>query len=163
MFKKGIIFVASVVFVFLMVTNVNAIKLTDGVHTGMSFEEVSKKIDLKLHIEQDILKLYNRVDTNVYYAFNTRKDELAYKVSFFSIKSWDKMMNKFTEKLGEPYKRKSSAGMITHFWEFGDDRGLKMSNNPEWEEAFQLWYGSVSRWNEIAESHSNYRKFPETN
>lgn len=145
------IYLMAVVFIVVcaFTTPVNAVELTDGVHTGMSFEQVSEQIDLKPHAEDKGLDLYKRKGSSAYYVFSDGYG-LMYKIILQPVERWDDMMNTFTEKFGPPTKRPSNNDVMTYFWEIGGGAGLKMSNDPGIEEAFQLWYGSVSLWDQLA-------------
>jgi hypothetical protein len=58
-----------IVFCSTVTDNAFAVKLADGVHTGMSFEEVSNKIPLKYFNGEKYIKAYKRTDVaNTYYA-----------------------------------------------------------------------------------------------
>lgn len=166
MFSKMFSKFSLIAFIFITVCafaiSANALELTEGVKTGMSVQEVEKSIDLKPHVNRGDLQFYERTDKgNAFYAFNTATDELVYKVVFYSEDSWDKLMDKFIDNLGEPVKRRDDKGFMKHFWTTGSEAGIIMSNNPDFEGVFQLWYGSVPLWNELTEQVSGLRKFPE--
>jgi hypothetical protein len=95
--------------------------------------------------------LYRRTDEgNAYYAFNTKTDELIYKIVIYKADSWGGMIDKLTANRGAPTKRRADSGVMTYFWRIGDDAGVKVSNNPDFEDTFQVWYGSISLWNKLA-------------
>lgn len=149
----------AVFMVFMMLGVSNAVELTDGVHTGMQLQEVKSQIDLKHHITDGQLEIYRKVDSAAFYAFNMNKNKLVYKIVFYPDKKWDKMMDNIVNKFGNPVERPSNSGVMTYFWSTDSGAGIKLSNNPDFENVFQLWYGSVPLWDELAENHSKLSKF----
>jgi len=153
---KKLCMVIVVLVMFLWSVPVLAIDLGNGVETGMGLSKVSQKIDLEHYKTSKGLTAYKRVDYSVYYFFDEDTHILLYKLQFFLDKKWDVMAEKVGNICGNPVILKSEIG-YTYFFNKGD-LGFKLMDYND--EAFQLWIGSVSLWNDFVDRHQGMRAFP---
>ena len=146
-------------FVLLMcsVGFAGGIELTDGVVTGMNLSEVKQEINLDYNTTQKGLVLYRRYTFvegekkyyNSYYFFNNDTKELIYKLM---------MREGEPEKKVENLEESATSHVIdggTHFFsKEGSDLGYKIMDNEAGDGEYQLWVGSISLWDELAESNT---------
>jgi len=159
MLKRFYFTVILVVLSLFVVGNCFAnVKISDGIYSGMTLEQVKNQIELEKHGTDKGLVSYRQPEEFDIYFFRQDNMELIYKISFFQIQSWDKMMNLLKSNSVCYTAKENNNGLITHFFNLGDDVGVKMSKYND--KAFQIWYGSISRWNELAKENNKLREFP---
>jgi len=159
MLKKFYFTVILVVLSLFIVGNCFAnVKISDGIYSGMTLAQVKNQIELEKHGTDKGLVSYRQPNKLNFYFFRQDNMELVYKISFYSIQGWDKMMGALKSNSEYYTAKKDSNGIVTHFFNLGDDVGVKMSKFND--KAFQLWYGSISEWNKIAKENSKLREFP---
>ncbi|MFW6242757.1 MAG: hypothetical protein ACOC2W_01205 [bacterium] len=162
MFKKVFVFFI-MVFVFFMFTSLNCfasgVDIGDGIKTGMTLNEVDDKFDLEHFKTSRGLASYHKSGTGTYYFFNKNNKKLIYKLVVIHDKKWDKIENMLNKKCGDPVIKKDSKGNKVYFFADGDT-GFKMSKNEMFDDAWQLWYGSISMWDDLAKNNG-MNKFPE--
>ncbi|MFW6101673.1 MAG: hypothetical protein ACOC90_09830 [Bacteroidota bacterium] len=160
MFKKCFTLLVMILVMFFLASGVSfAVDLGDDIKTGMSIEEVKEKFELD-HFKTDKgMTSYKKVDTGTYYFFNKENKKLLYKLVVMADKKWDEIESMLEKKCGDPVVRKDKKGNKVYFFADGDT-GFKMSKNDMFDDAWQLWYGSISLWDDLAEDQG-MNKFPE--
>lgn len=160
MFKKSLMFMITVLVTFFLAAGVSfAVDLGDDVETGMYLSEVEDIFELNHYKTARGMVSYNREGTGTFYFFDKETEELIYKLVVMSDKKWDKIKSMLERKCGEPVVEKDSQGNNIYFFADGDT-GFKMSKNDTLaDDTWQLWYGSISMWNEVAKENG-MNEFP---
>ena len=160
MFKKSfVLMIAMLVIFFLGAGNSFAVDIGNGIETGMSISEVSTKYEIEHFKTSRGLASYQKTGTGTFYFFNANTNNLIYKIVVLPNKSWDNVKYKLKNKCGSPFVRKDNKGNPVYFFRSADT-GFKMVKNNWVDNAWQLWCGSISMWDNFARNH-NMNKFPD--
>lgn len=149
MFNRSLLSLVYLLAIFsLFATNVYAVDLGYGIKTGMSYDQVAKKIELEHFKNQKGLDAYHRLDSGSYYFFSDQNEKLIYKLSFQPNDKWDSTMKVLKDLCGDYTKARD------HYFFSNGDSGFKMFKLEAQEGYWQLWFGSVSLWNKHARKYS---------
>ena len=149
----------AVVFVMFMCSTgiAGGIELTDNVVTGMNYNEVNEEINLEHTASQRDLDIFRRYVIkngdkklyNAYYCFNGHTGELIYKLLYM-----DGDVDEKVEDLKENASSVIEEGGTYFFSKEGSDLGYKIMDNESGDDQYQLWVGSISLWDDLAEENS---------
>ena len=129
------------------------IALGGGLVTGATLNEMQDEIDGSIEeMDLDDSRCFGfyKVDYDeggsVYIAINENTGKLVYKLSFYDVDKKESIKNYLEKKCGNPIKER---GTLFYYYK---DLGFKVT--PYNDDVFQLWVGSVARWDNAAEDTS---------
>lgn len=162
--KTFITLMVTALMVFLVAgfASASGIELTDGVETGMKKYEVEEEINLEHTLTDEGLTGCQRYEVKdgekqyyaSYYFFNADTNELIYKL----LPSQEGDKHEKADELGEDATSVVRERGTYFIAREGSDLGFKLMDAED-EGEYQLWIGSISLWDEVAEDNSSLNPF----
>lgn len=142
-----------------MYSTASAVVLDYDIETGMTVNQVKDEIRIKLYKNQHNLEMYRKISSagpfkfysNVFYAFNKNTNELMYRIKFVDEEEGAELFTLLKNSYGKPAVKINRRGNKIYFFS-NNDAGFKLSkSNLVDEGGWQVWFGSISKWNAFAE------------
>ena len=143
------------------------IRLDKEAITSMTPEELNRELGDKGELNYldsrstEYLDYYRRSDNNQLYVFNSKRNQLIFKFSYYEEKGKTTLIRELTSKCG-PYEYHEHNGRKVFRFRQADQGFVLGKIN---DGVLELWSGSVNMWNEVAaksDSLSRFKKLPET-
>ena len=154
-FSKKILFAVICVFFISTASYGGEIKLDENVKTGMKLEEVKKHLNIHHYFSNELITAYRIEGKWIGYAFNKSSGKLMYKSIRKHASEKEELMDKFKSQFDTVIR---SENNILYFSNKGEEFGIKIIDKDTDNDTIEVWKGSISLWNDIAEK-SNMKPF----
>lgn len=126
------------------------VALGNGLVTGQTIEDIQEEVDGSIkEMDLDKERFFNfyKIDydegSKNYIAINGNTGKLVYELNFYDVDEREETENFLEKKCGEPVEARDT--LFYHY----KDIGYKVMSYDD--DHFQLWVGSVARWDNAAE------------
>lgn len=127
-----------------------SIALGGGLVTGATLDEIQNSVDgsiKKMDLDDSRCFNFYKIDYDEggknYIGINRNTGKLVYELNFYDVDERESTENYLEKKCGEPVEARDT--LFYHY----KDLGFKIT--PYNDDVFQLWVGSVARWDNAAE------------